>query len=49
LKNRRIDGFFCEDGIHPNSDGQRLIGDAFRRYIDSYRVENTKLIPQPQV
>ena len=32
LKERRIGRFFCEDGIHPNTDGQRLITQEFVRF-----------------
>ena len=34
LTHRRIDGFFCEDGIHPNTKGQGLITAAFVRFAE---------------
>ncbi len=33
LQNRRIDSLYCEDGIHPNTEGQLLISDTFERYL----------------
>ena len=32
LKYRRIDNLLCEDGIHPNTAGQKVISDAFLRF-----------------
>jgi len=32
LAHRRIDEFFCEDGIHPNTKGQGLITEAFMKF-----------------
>lgn len=37
LKNRRIDGLICADGIHPNAAGQQLILDVCARFIDGHR------------
>ena len=33
LEQRQMEAYFCEDGIHPNEKGQRLIHDAFSRYM----------------
>lgn len=35
LKNNYLD-YMCEDGIHPNAQGQTLMAQAVARYIDSY-------------
>lgn len=35
LKNRRIEKFFCEDGIHPNTQGQGIIRSAFIQTLDN--------------
>ena len=35
LENRRIDGLICDDGIHPNAQGQDLILDVCSRFIAS--------------
>ena len=32
LKERRIGRFLCEDGIHPNTEGQKLITQEFARF-----------------
>ena len=35
LKNRRIDGLICDDGIHPNARGQKLILDTCSGFLAS--------------
>ena len=35
LRQKRIDGLFCEDGIHPNTEGQNLITKAFLDFADT--------------
>ncbi|MDR1531574.1 MAG: SGNH/GDSL hydrolase family protein [Clostridiales bacterium] len=35
LCHRRIDGYLCEDGIHPNTDGQGIITSAFMEFADA--------------
>ena len=34
LANRRIDDLLCEDGIHPNTNGQKVIERAFMDFAD---------------
>jgi lysophospholipase L1-like esterase len=36
LKMRRIDHLLCEDGTHPNTEGQRVITEAFTRFCESH-------------
>ncbi|MDR2767519.1 MAG: SGNH/GDSL hydrolase family protein [Treponema sp.] len=35
LKFRRIDAFLCEDGIHPNTEGQKIITGALLRFAEA--------------
>lgn len=35
LRHRRIDNLLCEDGTHPNTDGQRIITGAFLEFAES--------------
>lgn len=37
LRNRRIDNLLCEDGTHPNTEGQRIITGAFLEFAESVR------------
>jgi lysophospholipase L1-like esterase len=34
LQHRRIDGYLCEDGIHPNTKGQAVITSAFAEFAE---------------
>jgi lysophospholipase L1-like esterase len=34
LSNRRIDDLLCEDGIHPNTNGQKVIEGAFMAFAE---------------
>lgn len=36
LKNRRIEDYICEDGIHPNTKGQQIMSGTFKKFADSY-------------
>lgn len=36
LKNRRVEDYICEDGIHPNTKGQQIISETFRKFADSF-------------
>ena len=36
LSDRKLDGYLCEDGIHPNANGQKLIMRAFQEYFESH-------------
>ena len=38
LKERCIGRFFCEDGIHPNTEGQKLITQEFARFCSAVLV-----------
>ena len=38
LKERQIGRFLCEDGIHPNTEGQKLITQEFARFCTSVLV-----------
>ena len=38
LKQRYLGRFLCEDGIHPNTEGQRLITEEFKRFCVSVLV-----------
>ncbi len=38
LRHRRIEGFFCEDGTHPNTEGQKLITGAFLEFAETMLV-----------
>ena len=42
LENRKIGGLLCFDGIHPNSDGQQIIG---RKIADTLSLLKTKPTP----
>lgn len=35
LEKRQMEEYFCEDGIHPNEKGQRLIRDTFSQYLSA--------------
>lgn len=37
LAHRRIETLYCEDGIHPNTDGQMLIANTFEQYLKNKR------------
>lgn len=37
LRNRRIENLLCEDGTHPNTEGQRIITGAFLDFAESLR------------
>ena len=39
LRQRRLSDFLCEDGMHPNEAGHRLIADAILRELESMNVE----------
>ncbi len=36
LTDRKLDGYLCEDGIHPNTNGQKVIMRAFRTYFETH-------------
>ena len=39
LKHRRIEGFLCEDGTHPNTEGQKIITEAFLDFAEKLRLQ----------
>lgn len=43
LENRKIGAFLCQDGIHPNTEGQRIIGRAIAGFFSSL-----KTMPTPE-
>ncbi len=36
LKHRRIEQLLCEDGTHPNTEGQKLITGAFSKFAEAW-------------
>ncbi len=36
LSDRKLDAYLCEDGIHPNANGQKVIMRAFREYFEAH-------------
>lgn len=36
LSDRKLDAYLCEDGIHPNANGQNVIMRAFREYFEAH-------------
>jgi len=44
LRNRRLEHFLCEDGTHPNTEGQKLITQAFLEFIDTAKTREEILI-----
>lgn len=43
LENRKIRDYLCQDGIHPNTEGQKLIGKQIADFMSSMK---TRLAPQ---
>lgn len=39
LRQRRLSDFLCEDGMHPNEAGHKLIADAILRELEAMNVE----------
>lgn len=35
LRHRKLEGLLCEDGTHPNTEGQKVITQAFLEFIES--------------
>ncbi|MDR0819651.1 MAG: SGNH/GDSL hydrolase family protein [Oscillospiraceae bacterium] len=44
LRHRRIDSYLCEDGTHPNTNGQRIITSAFAEFAESIIPRRTRSI-----
>ena len=44
LKHKMLDKFLCEDGTHPNTEGQWIITQAFLEFIDSAKLKGAILI-----
>jgi len=44
LKHRKIKRFLCEDGTHPNTEGQKIITEAFFEFIEQSRNQGKILI-----
>ena len=38
LKHRRIKRFLCKDGTHPNTEGQKIITEAFFEFIEQSKI-----------
>jgi lysophospholipase L1-like esterase len=38
LRHKRADKFICDDGTHPNTEGQKLISGALMEFIDNLKV-----------
>ena len=36
LQHKRVDALICDDGTHPNTEGQRIITGAFMEFADRY-------------
>ncbi|MBQ1503838.1 MAG: SGNH/GDSL hydrolase family protein [Oscillospiraceae bacterium] len=36
LSDRRLDSYLCDDGIHPNANGQKVIMRAFQEYFEKH-------------
>ena len=43
LKERRIEHLLCEDGVHPNTEGQRVITQAFLEFADRFKLSRDGL------
>ena len=39
LKQRHLDLLLCEDGTHPNTEGQKIITQAFLEFIESAKIK----------
>jgi lysophospholipase L1-like esterase len=39
LKHRRIEHLLCEDGTHPNTEGQKIITQAFLEFIETAKTQ----------
>ena len=39
LKHRRLEGLLCEDGTHPNTEGQGIMTQAFLEFIEKAKVK----------
>jgi len=43
LKHRRLERFLCEDGTHPNTEGQKIITQAFLDFIEQFSINEKAL------
>jgi lysophospholipase L1-like esterase len=44
LRQRRLERLLCEDGTHPNTEGQRIISQTFLKFIDDAKAKGEILI-----
>ena len=44
LLKRKLDRFLCEDGTHPNTEGQKLITQTFMEFIDDAKIKGLIMI-----
>lgn len=44
LQQRRLSEFLCEDGMHPNEEGHRLIADAILRELEAFEYSLNALV-----
>ncbi len=49
LKKDHVEGLICEDGTHPNSNGQKIISEAFQEFFQKYLKQNSLLQPDPSL
>ncbi len=45
LAHKRVDLLLCEDGTHPNTDGQKVISSAFREFADRLAIARREGCP----
>ncbi len=45
LESDNVGSLICEDGTHPNSDGQKVITEVFQDFCHKHLMQNTRLQP----
>lgn len=38
LSDRKLESYLCDDGIHPNSQGQKIIMETFENYFETHKM-----------
>jgi lysophospholipase L1-like esterase len=44
LQHKRLERFLCEDGTHPNTEGQKIITKAFLEFIESAKAKGEIMV-----